>query len=66
MSKVSAVSSTAKQGTETRVRDWSWVEASIWTERMLAALENGVKGGKWFILINAGRTPTSLGVGFSP
>jgi hypothetical protein len=24
-----------------------WVEASIWTERMLAALENGVKGGKW-------------------
>jgi len=52
----------AKQDTETG----SWVEASIWTERMLAALENGVKGGKWFILINAGRTPTSLGVGFSP
>jgi hypothetical protein len=26
------------------------VEASIWTERMLAALENGVKGGKWFSL----------------
>lgn len=37
-----------KQGTETR----SWVEASIWTERMLAALENGVKGGKWFSLID--------------
>ena len=31
-----------KQGTETG----SWVEASIWTEHMLAALENGVKGGK--------------------
>ena len=31
-----------KQGTETG----SWVETSIWTERMLAALENGVKGGK--------------------
>jgi len=29
---------------------WSWVETSIWTERMLAALENGVKGGKWFSL----------------
>jgi RNA-directed DNA polymerase len=28
------------------------VEASIWTERMLAALENGVKGGKWFSLID--------------
>jgi hypothetical protein len=32
----------AKQGTETG----GWVEASIWTERMLAALGNGVKGGK--------------------
>jgi RNA-directed DNA polymerase len=37
-----------KQGTEAR----SWVEASIWTERMLAALANGVKGGKWFSLID--------------
>lgn len=37
-----------KQGAKTR----SWVEASIWTERMLAALENGVKGGKWFSLID--------------
>jgi RNA-directed DNA polymerase len=31
---------------------WEWVEASVWTERMLAALENGVKGGKWFRLID--------------
>lgn len=38
----------AKQGTEAA----GWVEASIWTERMLAALENGVKGGKWFSLID--------------
>ena len=37
-----------KQGTEAG----SWVEASIWTEHMLAALENGVKGGKWFSLID--------------
>jgi RNA-directed DNA polymerase len=28
------------------------VEASIWTDRMLAALANGVKGGKWFSLID--------------
>jgi RNA-directed DNA polymerase len=28
------------------------VEASVWSERMLAALENGVKGGKWFSLID--------------
>lgn len=39
----------AKQAGETR---WSWVEASVWTTRMLAALEHGVKGGKWFSLID--------------
>jgi RNA-directed DNA polymerase len=31
---------------------WQWVEASVWTDRMLAALENGVKGGVWFSLID--------------
>lgn len=29
-----------------------WVEASVWTDRMLAALEEGVKGGVWFSLID--------------
>ena len=42
----------ATQGAETHGRDWSWVEASVWNERMLAALQNGVKGGKWFSLID--------------
>ena len=27
-------------------------EASVWTERMLAALGNGVKGGKWYSLMD--------------
>lgn len=31
---------------------WRWVEPSVWTERMLTALENGVKGGRWFSLID--------------
>ena len=31
---------------------WSWVEPSVWTERMLAALVMGVKGGKWFSLMD--------------
>ncbi len=31
---------------------WSWVEPSVWTERMLTTLEKGVKGGKWFSLID--------------
>jgi len=28
------------------------VEATVWSERMLAALGNGVKGGRWFSLID--------------
>lgn len=39
----------AKQAGEIRDR-WSWVEPEVWTERMLTALEEGVKGGKWFSL----------------
>ena len=31
---------------------WPWVERSVWSERMLWALENGVKGGQWFSLID--------------
>ena len=33
-------------------REWSWVESSVWTDRMLAALGNGVQGGKWHSLID--------------
>ena len=51
-SQAPAVPKAATQGAETHGRDWSWVEASVWNERMLAALENGVKGGKWFSLID--------------
>ena len=41
----------AKQAGEIRAR-WDWVEPSVWTERMLTALEQGVKGGKWFSLVD--------------
>lgn len=41
----------AKQACPTRdPRQWTWVEPSVWTERMLAALVDGVKGGKWYSL----------------
>ena len=43
---------TTKQGPEAQDRRWAWVEASVWTERRLAALGNGVQGGKWFSLID--------------
>ncbi len=31
---------------------WNWVEQTIWTEKMLIALDNGVKGNKWISLID--------------
>ncbi len=44
---------TAKQGVDAgSPQGWAWVEKSVWTDRMLAALGNGVKGGKWFSLID--------------
>jgi len=41
----------AKQVGDTQGK-WNWVEPSVWTERMLTALEKGVRGGKWFSLID--------------
>jgi len=46
-----AVPERARQAGEIRAR-WAWVEPSVWTDRMLEALEEGVKGGKWFSLID--------------
>jgi len=48
------VSKQTKQTEETRKdqKDWSWVEPAVWTESMLTALQRGVKGGKWFSLID--------------
>jgi RNA-directed DNA polymerase len=37
-----------------------WAEASIWTERMVSALGNGVKGGKWFSLVDKLVRPATL------
>jgi RNA-directed DNA polymerase len=31
---------------------WNWTERTVWTERMLTALEQGVKGNCWFSLID--------------
>ena len=38
-----------KQDGEIAAR-WSWVERAVWNERMLKALETGVRGGKWHSL----------------
>lgn len=50
----------ATQGAQAHDRNWSWVEACVWNERMLAALDNGVKGGKWFSLIDKVYRPATL------
>lgn len=49
--KTAASVDDTKQGGEIYGR-WPWVEPEVWTERMLSALEEGVKGGKWFSLID--------------
>ena len=49
--KPAEVSETTKQAGEVRAR-WAWAEPSVWTDRMLTALEQGVKGGVWFSLID--------------
>lgn len=53
-----AVPVRATQGGE--ARDWSWVEASVWTDRMVSALENGVKGGRWYSLMDKVNAPDTL------
>lgn len=53
--QLSTVSAMTKQDSEIP----KWIETSIWTRNMLTALDNGVKGGKWFSLIDkvyAGKT----------
>ena len=49
--KLAAVPEMATQAREIQSR-WGWVEPSVWTARMLTALEVGVKGGKWYSLMD--------------
>ena len=44
---------------------WSWVEPAVWTERMLTTLERGVKGGKWFSLIDKVYSADNLASSFT-
>lgn len=43
---------------------WSWAQPRLWSDRMLAALENGVKGGKWFSLVDKVYAPATLSAAF--
>ena len=59
MSTTAEVSARAKQA-ESTPGEWDWVDRTIWSERMLAALGNGVKGSKWFSLIDKVYRPSTL------
>jgi RNA-directed DNA polymerase len=50
---------TAARDAEVRPR-LAGAEAEVWTERMLSALVNGVKGGKWFSLMDKVFSPKTL------
>ena len=58
--KAPAVPARTIQGAE--ARDWSWVEDTVWTERMVSALVNGVKGGRWYSLMDKVFAPDTLEV----
>lgn len=49
--EVHTVKAVERQTSNLRQR-WDWTEATIWTDNMLTALENGVKGNRWFSLID--------------
>lgn len=58
--KPATVPERAKQAGEAGPKDWDWVERHVWTERMLEALERGVRGGVWFSLIDKIQRPSTL------
>lgn len=46
--------------TRNRPPRWNWVAPTVWTPNMLTALDNGVKGNKWFSLIDKLLKPDTL------
>ncbi len=50
--QLSLVPIMAIQGRKVWLEKYSWVEPAAWTERMLEALERGVKGDKWYSLMD--------------
>jgi len=49
-----------KQDKEALRARWRWAEHGVWTDSMLRSLERGIKGGKWFALIDKVYEPKNL------
>ena len=44
---------------------WAWTAPEVWTERMLTALEQGVRGGPWYTLIDKVYAVSTLRAAFT-
>lgn len=57
----------ARQGADAEEIDSirSKAEATVWTDRMVSALLNGVKGGRWFSLIDKVWAPATLALAWT-
>ena len=49
-----------KQAGDIHAVKWAWVERSVWNDRMLEALDKGVKGRSWFSLRDKVVRPCTL------
>lgn len=59
--RVSRATGTRQDGVNReRPQRWTWVEPAVWTPRMLSALDEGVKGGVWFSLMDKVYAPRNL------
>ncbi len=65
MSETAEVPLRAKQA-EPTPSEWDWVDRTVWTERMLAALGHGVKGNKGFSLIDKVYRQSTLQAAWEP
>ena len=53
-----------KQDKEALRERWEWVEHAVWSDSMLRTLEEGIKGGKWYALIDKVYGQKNLQSGF--
>src|SRR5678815_5681298 len=58
------VPSAATPADATQAR-WAWVAPEVWTARMLTALDQGVRGGRWHTLIDKVYALTTLHAAFT-
>lgn len=61
-SRVPGMANPDEETEQHRADRWGFVEPAIWTERMIAALEGGVTGGRWYSLMDKVAAERTLGV----